>query len=1103
MQVNKGKDKYGNITWQEVQYSTRPKRTWVVPPLTMQEEDDNRPRNPIAKVHSDLEVKKGTILYRITGQGVDQPPFNVFIMDPRTGYLNVTDARIDREQTPFLYLTVHAVTASGQEAEKPLKMTVRIQDINDNPPIFGQAIFAGSVEERCQANTLVMQLTAFDADEQNTVNSQIAYKILSQSPSDPPMFIINQYTGEVFTISNFLDRESYSAYSLYVSGSDLNGAAGALSGQCGADIKILDVNDNFPVLEFDSYSVNFAENMIGLTDLRMKVFDADEMYTDNWIAVFEIVSGNEGGWFVIDTDAQTNEGILRIVKALDYESMKMANLAILVTNRAAFHYSVMSEYQAKMTSINVQVQNEIEGPVFIPNNIQLTIPQGLSQEELLQYVLGKVTAINQETGQAATNVVYSLDSTSSRWFIIDSTTGEIKMTLDMARGNGPVAPNGTFTGTIFATDDNLPTRPGSTNFLVDMAPVTPVTPESIGACPTITTEPRVVCRGYGKAIIKATQNPSNTPFTITLSPNPGWSTEPLNDTAIYVVAGPAVGPGNYTVRVSVSDKNNVACPNPVDITITVCECTSGGSCDATKLVGKSVSLGPAAIGLMVLGFLLLLLALLLLPLCLCGAAAGAGTQFVPVAAGYEGACHQWGTEGAKPEDVDMTSMLITSPSAGSEIQQGNYGDRLKEEAMAVRSASGGIGGISGYGGVSGIGVGGVGGARRGTSTTGFETFGEGGGRYTMEREFNGSLVGTLPPSYREGGTLNMAYVENYFADKAEAFANEDEGRPSNDCLLIYDNEGVGSPAGSVGCCSFIADDFDEDFLDTLGPKFKTLAEICIGSEIDIPGGNHSRPFPSVPIVETDTNVMFNEPSLNFPGNHSVSANSSAFVTESAFPPTSFKPAMPVPGIPGNVLVTETYTTTENPMRSVVRTVEPSMPASILVTERVVGSTSTPHGVFTNVPNSSNVIVTERVLRPASGVHEIIELPNLQSLPDASNVVLRERVVAPSTSRHSNTFNFPDISDTQNVVVTETVMQPVSTERLRQPISNVQGGLSYRPDMGSSQNIYVTEKTVRSGPATTTHMLSAEPLLMQSVGSTSPSLTRSSVRTYSTVQYTKN
>lgn len=44
------------------------------------------------------------------------------------------------------------------------------------------------------------------------------------------------------------------------------------------------------------------------------MFDGDEMYSDNWIAVFNIMSGNDGGWFVIDTDAQTNEGVLRIVK---------------------------------------------------------------------------------------------------------------------------------------------------------------------------------------------------------------------------------------------------------------------------------------------------------------------------------------------------------------------------------------------------------------------------------------------------------------------------------------------------------------------------------------------------------------------------------------------------------------------------------------------------------------------------------------------------------------------------------------------------------------------------------------------------------------------
>lgn len=1095
VQVNKGKDENGNITSQELRNRTRQKRTWIEPLLILMEEADNRPRNPIAKVYSDLEAKKGKIIYRITGEGVDKPPFNVLIMDSKTGHLNVTSARIDREQTPVLRITAHAVTLSGQEVEPPLSLIVRIQDINDNPPIFSQMTFAGSVEERCPANTLVMVINAFDADEPNTINSQIAYKIISQNPSNPPMFIINQYTGEVYTISNFIDREVYSSYSLIVSGSDLNGASHGFSAQCGSDITVLDVNDNFPELEFESYQVNIIENWIGLTDLRMKVFDADQEYTDNWYAVFEIVSGNEGGWFVIDTDSQTNEGRLRVVKPLDYESMKMANLAIIVTNRAAFHYSVASEYQSKRTSINAEVQNEIEGPTFVPNNIQLNIPSGLSQEELMQYVIGKATAINQETGQAATNVVYMFDSNTSKYFVIDSTTGEIKMTYEMARGIGPDTANGTYSGIIFAETNDGPIRTTATGTITADIGSGTTTTTATATCPFITNEPRVICLNSMRLAINAYQNPSNPPFTITMSPDPDWHLEPLNATAVTLVGRPSLSSGNYSFVFNIADKNNFSCPNPFQVTIPACECTPSGSCDTIKTTSKGAILGANAIGLMVLGCLLPLAALLALLLCACGAAAG--PKFVPVAAGYEGACHQWGTEGAKPEDVDMTSMLISSPGAGSEVHTMNYGGHLREEAMLTRSVDGAISamGEGGRGVASGVG--------RAISTTGFETntYGNGAMRYT-DREFNDSIMGTLPPSYKEGGTLNMAYVENYFADKAEAFANEDEGRPSNDCLLIYDNEGVGSPAGSVGCCSFIADDLDDAFLDTLGPKFKTLAEICIGSEIDMPGGNQPRSIPSVPIIETD--VILDEPTLNVHRNWPVSVNSSAYVTESSFPPTNFQPAMsvPEPVMPGNVFVTETYTTTESPMRSVVRTVEPSMPSSILVTERVVGSTSTPRAVFTNVPNSSNVIVTERVLRPTSGVREIIELPNLQSLPDSSNVVVTERVVAPGTARQSKAFTFPDISDSQNVVVTERVIQPITTERVLQPISNVQGGLSIRPDMGSSQNIYVTEKTVRSGPATTTHMLSAEPVLMQSVGSTSPSLTRSSVRTYSTVQYTK-
>ncbi|XP_072008124.1 desmoglein-4-like [Engystomops pustulosus] len=1125
LQVNKGKNENGKIAWEDFHFPHRQKREWIVPPVNIQEEEDNRYRNPIAKVHSDIEVKKGVVHYRVTGQGVDQPPYGVFIIDPKTGYLNSTGVIVDREVISMLHITVHAVTITGVEVEKPLLLRIKVLDKNDNPPIFSMSVFEGSVEENCKANTLVMQITASDADEENTVNSQIAYRILSQNPGDPPMFIMNQYTGQVFTMSNQLDREMVSGYSLVVSGTDLNGGPGGMSGQCGASIKILDVNDNFPYLEHDSYSVQIQENYVGLTSLRMKAFDLDEMYSDNWIVFFDIISGNEGGWFAIETDAQTNEGALRIVKALDYEAMQALNLGILVRNRAAFHYSIMSEYQAKVTSINVQVQNVKEGPVFIPSTYNIQIPSGLTAEQAINYVLAKIVAIDLDTGRPATNVVYSLNKDSSRWLIIDSVTGELKMTYEMVRdGLGNSGPN--YTATIFAEDTNNPDLTSTATVAV----VVPDTTNPNQACPVFTLEHRMACLKDRSFVIKAVQDPMNSPLKITIAQNSDWTVQPLNDTAVTLIGSPSVSVRNYTLLAYVTDKNNISCPGSFPINVKVCECTAAGTCDASKQAGRNVSLGPAAIGLMVLGFLVLLLALLLLPLCVCGSAAAA--KFVPVAAGYDGAFHQWGTEGAKPEDVDMTSPFITTGAP----------DYSEVNASNIHGVGTGAGSISGTG---------IRATRTDVSGTGIETtIAQGDGFDGMvgmggisgESNVANSYLGTMLPPYEKSGTLNTAYVENYFAEKAESYANEDESRPANDCLLIYDNEGIGSPAGSVGCCSFIADDLDDSYLDTLGPKFKTLAEICIGSEIEpVSSGEEPRLFPNVPIIETDTNIMLDESTVN----RSMPVSSSTYLTESSISSANLQPVRAIPEtlIPGNVVVTETYTTTGGTLRPVVRNVDPGIPTNILVRERLVESAAPP------AHRGSNVIVTERVVRPASGVHEFIEIPNLTSIADGSNVVLRERVVAPNSSRLSNSFNIPDLDlgDAQNVVVTERVIQPISnaqgnlsirpemgssqniyvtektvrsagpaintqmltaepllaqTERVIQPISNAHGNLSIRPEMGSTQNIYVTEKTVRSGPAIKTQMLTAEPLLTQTVGSTSPSLTRSKVTKYSTVQYTK-
>lgn len=56
-------------------------------------------------------------------------------------------------------------------------------------------------------DTLVMTVIATDADEPNTMNSKISYRIVSQEPASSPVFYLNKDTGEIYTTSVALDRE--------------------------------------------------------------------------------------------------------------------------------------------------------------------------------------------------------------------------------------------------------------------------------------------------------------------------------------------------------------------------------------------------------------------------------------------------------------------------------------------------------------------------------------------------------------------------------------------------------------------------------------------------------------------------------------------------------------------------------------------------------------------------------------------------------------------------------------------------------------------------------------------------------------------------------
>ncbi|XP_037012695.2 desmoglein-1-like [Artibeus jamaicensis] len=1019
IQVRDYNTKNGTIKWHSIK---RQKREWIKFAAACREGEDNSKRNPIAKIHSDCAANQ-QVTYHISGVGIDQPPYGIFVVNQKTGEINITSI-VDREVTPFFIIYCRAVNAQGQDLERILELRVRVLDINDNPPVFSMSTFLGQIEENSNANTLVMRLNATDADEPNNLNSKIAFKIISQEPSDSPMFIINRYTGEIRTMNNFLDREQYGQYSLAVRGSDRDGGADGMSAECECSIKILDVNDNIPYMELPSRSLVIDENALYSDLLQITVIDLDEEFSANWMAVIFFISGNEGNWFAIDMNERTNVGTLKVVKPLDYEAVKNLQLSIGVRNKAEFHQSIMSQYKLTATAISVTVSNVIEGPVFRPGSKTYEVTSKMGQN----HRVGEFVATDLDTGGPSTTVRYVMGNNPANLLAVDSKTGVITLRNKITREQYEML-NKKYEGTILSIDDAL----------------------------------QRTCTG-----------------TIIMNlEGDGWE---VNESTTTVT--PKYKEESTISRQTDTLDNGRTYPRePVDV---------------VPLFPDNVHFGPAGIGLLIMGFLVLGLVPFLLICCDCGGAPGGGAGFEPVPECSEGAIHSWAVEGPQPQLMNLTTIPVPQIA----LDNANMGECMDTSGVYTNEYCGKE-------------MQDMGGEER---TTGFE-LADGiktSGAPETCQEYSGTLRRNSMRECREGG-LNMNFMESYFCQKAYAYADEEEGRPSNDCLLIYDIEGVGSPAGSVGCCSFIGEDLDDNFLDNLGPKFKKLADITLGKSVE--------PYPDLdPLWPPEsTGPIFSpqetEPLASGPPPLSPRYGTTTVISESTYPSgPGVQHPMPIPDPLGygNVTVTESYATSGT-LKPSVHIHDNRHASNVLVTERVVGPISGAdlHGMLEmpDLRDGSNVIVTERVIAPSSSLPTTLTISDPR---ESSNVVVTERVIRPTSGMMGPLAMHPDLSNAHNVIVTERVVSGSGVTGISGPAGIMGGsGTVSSGFIGSEAGISgggIMLSSLEGGgglsssmgrTATIGHMRSSSDLHFgQTLGSASPSTARSRITKYSTVQYAK-
>uniref|UniRef100_A0AAY4DKE2 Cadherin-1 n=1 Tax=Denticeps clupeoides TaxID=299321 RepID=A0AAY4DKE2_9TELE len=574
------------------QVLNRVKRAWVIPPAYISENLRGPFPYHVVQIKSDND-EETQIYYKISGEGANQPPVGLFIIDKFTGEIRVTQP-LDRESKSQYKLKCHAMTGTGVEAEKPMDVIVYVMDQNDNRPVFTQNPYTGSVAEASKKGTEILKVNATDADDPSLDNGVVRYRILSQSPPQPneAMFSINSVTGGILVNSESLDREKYPTYTLEIEAADMDGKG--MTTISTAIITVTDSNDNPPRFQQNEVSYKI---LVGAEVVKMSVTDDDEANSPAWKAKFRIVDGDPGGSFSVATGPSGQDGIISTVKPLDFEMNKLYVLRVAVENEIPFAVSLPTA----TATVTVNVEDVNEAPIFKPTEKTITVPEDVALDsDLVSFkATDPDTARNQK-------VTYKIGSDPAGWLDVVKDSGLIKVKKELDR-ESPYVKNARYKALILAIDNGgYPLGTGT--LMIELQDIN-------DNAPTIEEYDIKVCNKESSPVlltVKDKDGEGNTfPFRVQLRGEgpKNWSAEMnTNQTSIILTLKSKLEEGVYNVVLRVFDSQNLFQDNTLHAT--VCDCTGSD----VQCQGR---ISEAGFGLpVILGILGALLALLLLVLLL-------------------------------------------------------------------------------------------------------------------------------------------------------------------------------------------------------------------------------------------------------------------------------------------------------------------------------------------------------------------------------------------------------------------------------------------------------------------------------------------------------
>ncbi|XP_073677166.1 protocadherin gamma-A4-like isoform X27 [Garra rufa] len=382
------------------------------------------------------------------------------------------EKKLDREQKQEVSLILTAVDGGTPPRSGTVVIHITVLDANDNAPVFSQAVYKVSLPENSPVDTVVVTVSATDADEGQ--NGEVTYEFSRISDKARKLFHLNPNTGEI-RVTGALDFEDEAVYEILVEGKDGFG----LSSDVKVVIELADVNDNAPEIRLKSLRSPVPENALPGTEVGIiNVQDRDSEKNGQvrcsiqQNVPFKLVPSIKHYYSLVTTGE------------LDRELLADYNITITATDEGSPPLSSTKNIHLTVADVNDNP------PVFKEQNYRAHVQENNKPGSSIC----SVSATDPDWRQNGT-VVYSLLSSDvsgtpvSSFLSINGDTGVIHAVRSfdyeqlkslkvvvLARDNGSPPLSSNVTVSVFITDENdnspqiLYPSPEGNSFMTEMVP---------------------------------------------------------------------------------------------------------------------------------------------------------------------------------------------------------------------------------------------------------------------------------------------------------------------------------------------------------------------------------------------------------------------------------------------------------------------------------------------------------------------------------------------------------------------------------------------------------------------------------------------------------